>query len=187
MELNGLIVVMKSPRNCWVWENFCCHYIGLDGLTAVIQSLALSGSEGIDCCHCILWHWSGLAGLIAHIGYIATDCIWIDRLLSLDTLPSVVSGSWINCSHWILRHWLSLALIGYPGIGHDWIACSITGSEFPDTSWWRWFDCGYNIRGTGWVWLAGLLLPLCLRYVSVDGSIAHNSLSCFGWVWNGLL
>ena len=134
MELNGLTVVMKSPRNCWVWENCRCHYIGLDGLTAVIQSLGLSGSEGIDCCHCILWHWSGLAGLIAYIGYIATDCIWIDRLLSLDTLPSVVSGSWINCSHWILRHWLSLALIGYSGNGHDWIAYSITGSEFPDTS-----------------------------------------------------
>ena len=94
MELNGLIVVMKSPRNCWVWENFCCHYIGLDGLTAVIQSLALSGSEGIDCCHCILWHWSGLAGLIARIGYIASDCVWIDHLQSLDTRSLAEFGSY---------------------------------------------------------------------------------------------
>ena len=132
---------------------------------------------------CNLWHHLGLKGSID----IATDCIWIDRLLSLDTLPSVVSRSWINCSHWILRHWLSLAFIGYPGISHDWIACSITGSEFPDTSWWRWFDCGHNICGTGWVWLAGLLLLLCLRFIGVDGSIAHNSLSCIGLVWNGQL
>ena len=36
-----------------------------------------------------------------------------------------------------------------------------------------------------WNWLgvaAGLLLFLFLRFVGVDGSIAHNSLSCIGWV-----
>ena len=180
MELNGLIVVMKSPGSCWFWENCRCHYIGLDGLTAVIQFLTLFESNGIDCCNCILCHWLGLAGLIALIGYIATDCVWIDRLPSLDTLISCV---WMNQLQSLDT--TSLVEFGYYWI--LWIACSITGSEFPDTSWWRWFDCGYNIRGTGWVWLTGLLLLLCLRFVGVDGSIAHNSLSRIGWVWNGLL
>ena len=142
---------------------------------------------------CNLWHHLGLKGSID----IATDCIWIDRLLSLDTLPSVVSRSWINCSHWILRHWLSLAFIGYPGIGHDWIACSMTWSEFTDTSAWHWFDYGY-ISGTGWVywldccyssvwdlpvWMARLLTIHCLALVGSEMVYCSHCILLHLFVW----
>ena len=101
VEPNGLIVVMKSPSSCWVWENVRCHYIGLDGLTAVIQSLALVGIGWTDCFYGVHCYGLCLDTSIVVVGYSPISCVWImDQLQSLDTASLVEFGS-----YWIPWHW----------------------------------------------------------------------------------